>query len=86
MVTDDPFNWEWDGLLGDSFETFLVDSHTYKIMKSPGGGKRVGEISLNPGGDIFGVGDGVHPISAGECNDPEQSELRLLSTEVFRYQ
>ena len=55
-------------------------------MKSPGGGKGVGEISLNPGGDISGVGDGVHPISAGECNDPEQSELRLLSTEVFRYQ
>jgi len=35
-----------------------VDSHTYKIMKSPGDGRGVGEISLNLGGDIFGVGGG----------------------------
>ena len=35
-----------------------MDSHTYKIMKSPGDGRGVGEISLNLGGDIFGVGGG----------------------------
>ena len=28
----------------------------------------------------------MHPVSAGECNEPKQSELRPLSTEVIWYQ
>lgn len=37
------------------------------------------------GGGAFGGGGG-RPVSAGECDEPEQSELRLLSTEAFRFQ
>ena len=37
------------------------------------------------GGGAFGGGGG-RPVSAGECDEPEQSELRLLSTEAFWYQ